>query len=280
MKALIIGVGLIGGSFALSLREHGLCDEVLGCDSSAENAAEAVRRGLIDRAVEMDEGLAEADLVVLAAPVDKIPLLTTKILNKVTDAQVVMDMGSTKSELCEVVSMHRRRGRLVATHPMWGTEYSGPQAAVEGAFKGRKVVLCDVEHSDRDAVELVEKIYTTIGMPIVYMSPEEHDLHTAYVSHISHITSFALALTVLEKERESQHIFDLAGGGFESTVRLAKSSASTWIPILMQNKYNVLDVLREHIHQLQIMRVMIERDDVEGLRESMSRANSIQKILE
>jgi prephenate dehydrogenase len=162
---------------------------------------------------------------------------------------------------------------------MWGTEYSGPQAAVEGAFKGRKVVLCDVEHSDRDAVELVEKIYNTIGMPIVYMSPEEHDLHTAYVSHISHITSFALALTVLEKERESQHIFDLAGGGFESTVRLAKSLPKTWAPIFLQNKYNVLDVLREHIHQLQILRRMIERDDKEGLLEAMHKANKIREIL-
>ena len=176
--------------------------------------------------------------------------------------------------------MHPNRGRLVATHPMWGTENSGPDAAEHGAFKGRTVVICESHLSDGDAVEQVEKIYRTLGMPIKYMSAEEQDMHCAYVSHISHITSFALALTVLEKERESQHIFDLAGGGFESTVRLAKSSASTWIPILMQNKYNVLDVLREHIHQLQIMRVMIERDDVEGLRESMSRANSIQKILE
>lgn len=280
MKAFIIGIGLIGGSFALSLKEKGICSEVLGCDVSAENEAEALRRGLIDRCAAFAEGVAEADLVVLAAPVDKIPLLATKVLNKVSPRQIVMDMGSTKSELCEVTSMHRNRGRLVATHPMWGTEYSGPAAAVSGAFAGRKVVLCDVEHSDPDAVAAVENIYSRIGMPIVYMAPDEHDLHTAYVSHISHITSFALALTVLEKEREAQHIFDLAGGGFESTVRLAKSSASTWVPILMQNKYNVLDVLREHIHQLQIMRLMIERDDEKGLREAMSRANTIQKILE
>jgi len=280
MKAFVIGIGLIGGSFALSLKEKGICSEVLGCDVSAENEAEALRRGLIDRRAAFAEGVAEADLVVLAAPVDKIPLLATKVLNKVSPRQIVMDMGSTKSELCEVISMHRNRGRLVATHPMWGTEYSGPAAAVSGAFTGRKVVLCDVGRSDPDAVAAVESIYSRIGMPIVYMAPDEHDLHTAYVSHISHITSFALALTVLEKEREAQHIFDLAGGGFESTVRLAKSSASTWVPILMQNKYNVLDVLREHIHQLQIMRLMIERDDEKGLREAVCRANTIQKILE
>lgn len=280
MRAFVIGIGLIGGSFALSLKEKGICDEVIGLDASADNEAEALRRGLIDRCAPLDEGIAESDLIVLAAPVDRIPLLATKILNKVSPHQIVMDMGSTKGELCEVTSMHRNRGRLVATHPMWGTEYSGPKAAVSGAFAGRKVVLCDIEHSDPDAVATVEGIYSRIGMPIVYMAPDEHDLHTAYVSHISHITSFALALTVLEKERESQHIFDLAGGGFESTVRLAKSSASTWVPILMQNKYNVLDVLREHIHQLQIMRLMIERDDEDGLREAMSRANTIQKILE
>ena len=167
----------------------------------------------------------------------------------------------------------------MATHPMWGTEYSGPEAAQKEAFKGRNVVICEGERSDADALALVEQIYTDFGMPIVRMGAEDHDLHTAYVSHISHITSFARALTVLEKEREEQHIFDLAGGGFESTVRLAKSSARTWVPILMENKYNVLDVLREHIHQLQVMRKQIERDDLEGLAESIAKANSIQRII-
>ena len=227
----------------------------------------------------LEEGLPSADLIVLATPVDTIPLLTVKILNRIAPHQVVMDTGSIKGELCEVVAMHARRGRFVATHPMWGTEYSGPEAAVHDGFEGRTVVLCDGAESDPDALKLVEDIYRKIGMPIKYMSPEEHDLHTAYVSHISHITSFALALTVLEKEREEQHIFDLAGGGFESTVRLAKSAPRTWVPILLRNKYNVLDVLREHIHQLQIMRRMIERDDAEGLTAAMQRANAIQKIL-
>ncbi|MBQ5620643.1 MAG: prephenate dehydrogenase/arogenate dehydrogenase family protein, partial [Alistipes sp.] len=151
--------------------------------------------------------------------------------------------------------------------------------AVHGAFAGRTVVICEKERSDEDALKLVEELFRALEMPAIYMAPEEHDLHAAYVSHISHITSFALANTVLEKEREDQHIFDLAGGGFESTVRLAKSSAATWVPILMQNKYNVLDVLREHIHQLQLMRRMIERDDVEGLDELITRANSIQRII-
>ena len=279
MKILIAGLGLIGGSFALALRDRGIADEILGVEKSDENAAEALRLGLADRIVTLEEGVPQADLVVLATPVDTIPLMAVKALNHVTDRQVVMDMGSIKAELCEVISMHARRGRFVAAHPMWGTEYSGPRAAQHGAFTGRNAVLCDAERSDADALATVERIFRTLDVPVVYMGAEEHDLHAAYVSHISHVTSFALALTVLEKEREERHIFDLAGGGFESTVRLAKSAAATWVPILLRNKYNVLDVLREHIHQLQIMRRMIERDDAEGLTSAFGKANSIQRII-
>ena len=278
MKAAVIGIGLIGGSFALTLKDKGICEEVIGVDNSERNRAKAVELGLVDRTLPLDEAIPAADLIVLATPVDSIPLLAVKVLNKV-DRQVVIDMGSTKQELCEVIAQHPRRGRFVATHPMWGTEYSGPEAAVHDGFEGRTVVLCDGAESDPDALKLVEDIYRKIGMPIKYMSSEEQDTHTAYVSHISHITSFALALTVLEKEREEEHIFDLAGGGFESTVRLAKSSPDTWAPIFMQNKYNVLDVLREHIHQLQIFRRLLEKDDTEGLKQMMQRANRINRII-
>ena len=278
MKAAVIGIGLIGGSFALTLKDKGICEEVIGVDNSERNRAKAVELGLVDRTLPLDEAIPAADLIVLATPVDSIPLLAVKVLNKV-DRQVVIDMGSTKQELCEVIAQHPRRGRFVATHPMWGTEYSGPEAAVHDGFEGRTVVLCDGAESDPDALKLVEDIYRKIGMPIKYMSSEEQDTHTAYVSHISHITSFALALTVLEKEREEEHIFDLAGGGFESTVRLAKSSPETWAPIFMQNKYNVLDVLREHIHQLQIFRRLLDKDDTEGLKQMMQRANRINRII-
>ena len=278
MKAAVIGIGLIGGSFALTLKDKGICEEVIGVDNSERNRAKAVELGLVDRTLPLDEAIPAADLIVLATPVDSIPLLAVKVLNKV-DRQVVIDMGSTKQELCEVIAQHPRRGRFVATHPMWGTEYSGPEAAVHDGFEGRTVVLCDGAESDPDALKLVEDIYRKIGMPIKYMSSEEQDTHTAYVSHISHITSFALALTVLEKEREEEHIFDLAGGGFESTVRLAKSSPETWAPIFMHNKYNVLDVLREHIHQLQIFRRLLEKDDTEGLKQMMQRANRINRII-
>lgn len=256
-----------------------MVEEVMGMEVSEERAKEALSLGLADRIVPFEEGVTTADLIVLATPVDSIPMLAVKALNRVQKPQVVIDLGSTKGELCEVIDQHTRRSRFVAVHPMWGTEYSGPQAAVKGAFAGRTAVICERERSDEDALQRVEELLRTLQMPVIYMSAEEHDLHTAYVSHISHITSFALANTVLEKEREDRHIFDLAGGGFESTVRLAKSASSTWVPILMQNKYNVLDVLREHIHQLQLMRRMIERDDTTGLREVIDRANSIQRII-
>ena len=279
MKATVIGLGLIGGSFALSLKDKGLCERITGVEHSEKSAHKALELGLVEAVVTLDEALEESDLIVLATPVDVIPVMATKILNRIRPNQILMDMGSTKQELCEITMMHPNRGRLVATHPMWGTENSGPEAAEHNAFAGRTVVICERDKSDKDALMVVEKIYNALGMPIRYMSAEEQDTHCAYVSHISHITSFALALTVLEKEREEEHIFDLAGGGFESTVRLAKSLPQTWAPIFLGNKYNVLDVLREHIHQLQILRRMIERDDREGLIEAMQKANKIREIL-
>lgn len=279
MITTIIGTGLIGGSFAMSLREYALADHIIGVDQSASNLRHALELGIIDQALPLNEAIAQSKLIVLAIPVNYIPLEAIKILNQATNSQVVMDMGSTKEELSEAISMHPRRGRFVETHPMWGTEKSGPEAAQKDAFTGRVVVICEADRSDADARELVETIYRTIGMPIKYMNADEHDMHAAYISHISHITSYALALTVLEKEREDAAIFDLASGGFESTVRLAKSSASMWSPILMKNRYNVLDVLRENIHQLQIFRKMLEQEDVAGLEAMITKANTISRIL-
>lgn len=279
MVTTVIGLGLIGGSFALALKDKGLAEKVIGVDKDPAHAAKALEMGLVDEILPLEEAVDQSQIVVMAIPVNAIPLMAVKILNRMGDDQILVDMGSTKEELCEVVSQHPRRGQLVATHPMWGTEYSGPEAAVRDAFAGRSVVICQREKCAPEALRQVEEIYKNIGMPVIYMEPEEHDVHAAYVSHISHITSFALALTVLEKEREEDTIFDMAGGGFESTVRLAKSSAEMWIPIFLKNKYNVLDVLREHIHQLQVMRRMIEKDDTDGLRQMIEKANSIQKII-
>ena len=279
MVTAIIGTGLIGGSFALCLREQGLAERIVGVERSASHASRAVELGIVDEVAPLDEAIATADLIVIATPVDSIPTLAVKVLNKIAPHQTVIDVGSIKEELCEMISQHPARGRFVATHPMWGTEHSGPEAAMRGAFAGRRVVICERERSDSDALQLVEEIYRKVGMTPIYMGAEEQDVHCAYISHISHITSFALALTVLEKEREEEHIFDLASAGFESTVRLAKSAPETWTPIFLRNKYNVLDVLGEHIHQLQVLRKMIERDDAEGLTEAMRHANSIRRIL-
>lgn len=285
MTAAVWGLGLIGGSMALALRDNALADRIVGVDASPENAAKALELGLVDETVDADEATKptsealRADLIILATPVDATPVLAVKALNKARPEQVIMDVGSIKEELCEVIEKHPARGRFVATHPMWGTEFSGPEAARKGAFAGRTAVICDREKSDPDALATVEALYETLGAQVIHMSAAEQDMHAAYVSHISHITSFALALTVLEKEREQERIFDLAGGGFESTVRLAKSSPNTWVPILAGNKYNVLDVLREHIHQLNIMKKILERDDLPALHAAISKANEIKKIL-
>ena len=280
MRICIIGLGLIGGSFALAIHKHSLAERIFGVDASPRNAEKALELGLVDELTTFDRATEVADMVVLATPVDVIPQLAIKLLNRVHDNQTVVDLGSTKEELCEIISQHPRRARFVAAHPMWGTEHSGPEAAVEGAFAGCNTVLCEVEQSDEKAVAEVEHIFTKIGMKIMRMSPAQHDTHAAYVSHISHITSFILATTVLEKERESDTILNLAGGGFESTVRLAKSSPDMWIPILTQNKYNVLDVLREYIHQLEIFRKALEKDNRAEIRATIERANQIRKVLD
>lgn len=280
MKVTVIGLGLIGGSFALALRAKGIATDIVGVESSPLHAAKALELGLVDRILPLAEAVEGAELIAIAVPVDVIPQLAVKILNRVTADQIVIDMGSTKGELCEIISQHPARSRFVATHPMWGTEFSGPEAATADSFAGRNVVICQKELSDAEAVAIVEQIYRKLGMGILEMDAEQHDLHAAYVSHISHITSFILSTTVLEKEREEEAIFNLAGGGFDSTARLAKSSADTWIPIFKQNKYNVLDVLREYIHQLNLFRKALERDDYKELEQIISRANQIKRVLQ
>ena len=280
MRVTVIGLGLIGGSFALALRAKGIATEVVGVEANPLHAAKALELGIADSVLPLAEAIEGSELIAIAVPVDAIPQLAVKILNRVTEHQIVIDMGSTKGELCEIISQHPARSRFVATHPMWGTEYSGPQAATADSFAGRNVVICQKELSDVEAVEKVETIYRTLGMDVLEMDAEQHDLHAAYVSHISHITSFILSTTVLEKEREEEAIFNLAGGGFDSTARLAKSSAETWIPIFKQNKYNVLDVLREYIHQLNLFRKALERDDYKEIEQIILKANQIKRVLQ
>ncbi|MGV3529342.1 MAG: prephenate dehydrogenase [Flavisolibacter sp.] len=274
----IIGTGLIGGSLALALKEKSLADKIIGVEANEAHAEKALELGLVDEVQDWRTALQQSDLVVLAIPVDAVEKLLPQMLDEAKE-QVIMDMGSIKEGIQKAVADHPRRGRFVATHPMWGTEYSGPQAAVRGAFAGKATVICDKPHSDADAVQLVEDLYTQLQMHILYMNAVEHDLHVAYISHISHITSFALANTVLEKEREEDAIFELASGGFESTVRLAKSNADMWVPVLMQNRENVLDVLNEHLSQLRKFKACLEKENTPYLRELIENANKIRKII-
>lgn len=278
MRIAIIGTGLIGGSLSLTLKAKGVASFVTGVEQNEQHAKRALELGLVDAIATLPEAIAEADLIVLATPIDAAEALLPGILDMVSK-QVVMDVGSTKKVICESVANHPNRGRFVATHPMWGTEYSGPDAAVNTAFAEKATVICSKEESDSDAVELVEHVYKTLGMHLLFMKADDHDVHVAYVSHISHITSFALANTVLEKEREEDAIFELASGGFESTVRLAKSNPAMWVPIFMQNRDNVLDVLNEHIAQLRKFKACLEKENFDYLQELIEHANGIRRIL-
>jgi len=276
----IVGVGLISGSFALALKEKGFAKNIIGVSRTQASIDKAKALGIIDEALPMEEAVKKSDFIYVAIPVDVTVPVIAQIMDLINDKQIVADAGSTKYALCKSLEDHPKRKRFVATHPMWGTEYSGPEAAVRDAFKGRSCVICEKEKSDRDAVDTIENIYKDLGMRIVYMNAENHDIHAAYVSHISHITSFALANTVLEKEKEGDAIFELAGGGFESTVRLAKSNPSMWAPIFMQNRENVLDVLNEHISQLRKFKASLEKENLDYLTELMVNANKIKKIIE
>lgn len=274
----IVGVGLIGGSLALKCRKNGLANRIVGVDSNQGHGSKAIELGLVDEMMTLDEAVRVADVIVLAVPVGVLSALLPYVLDRVSH-QVVIDMGSTKSQLANLVKDHPHRGRFVASHPMWGTEYSGPEAAVENAFEDKAVIVCDSIDSDPDALEIATEIFKSLKMRIIEMGSNDHDLHAAYVSHISHITSFALANTVLEKEKEDDAIFEMASAGFESTVRLAKSNPEMWTPILMQNRENILDVLNEHITQLRKFKSCLEKENWEYLNELMSKANQIRRII-
>lgn len=275
----IVGVGLISGSLSLILKDRQLVKHVIGVSRTPKSLQKALDLGIIDEALPLEEAVKRSELIYVAIPVDVTIPMMLKIMDLITDQQIVVDAGSTKQALCEALAAHPKRSRFVASHPMWGTEYSGPEAAVREAFSGRTCVICEKEKSNPDAVAKVEDLYRTLGMKLTYMEAYDHDMHAAYVSHISHITSFALANTVLEKEKEEDAIFTLAGGGFESTVRLAKSSPDMWLPIFIQNKEHVLDVLNEHITQLRKFKSCLEKDNYEYLRELMQNANKINRII-
>lgn len=279
MKIALIGVGLIGGSMALKLREKKFADFIYGIDKSDIHLNEALELGIIDAKADLEHGIKNSDLVIIAIPVDSTRKILPQIFDLISEDQTVMDSGSTKSGIVEAVKNHPMRKRFVAFHPMWGTENSGPKAAIPDGFSGKAAVICDKEDSAKNALMTVEKVAGNLDMHLIYMNAKDHDMHTAYISHISHITSYALANTVLEKEREEDNIFQLASSGFSSTVRLAKSHPEMWVPIFRQNKENVLDVLNEHITQLRKFKSALEKENYELLEELIRNANKIRDIL-
>lgn len=284
MKNLgIIGLGLIGGSMAIDLKRKGFAQTVLGVDADPVNAAAAEKIGLVDRVVSFEECVDQSDVIILAVPVDAALKLLPMVLDRFEQTgasdKLVMDVCSTKEHLSQSVKYHAKRKMYVASHPMSGTEYSGPWAALPGLFDGRACIICDSDESDRKAVKVVEELYTTLNMRVIYMNSSNHDVHTAYVSHVSHVISFALAQTVLEKEKDEKHIFDLASGGFSSTVRLAKSGADMWTPILIQNSDNVLRVMDTYMDKLRAFREAIAEGDEEAVRGLIEEANKIKRII-
>ena len=279
MKVTIIGLGLIGGSLAKDLRLARFADELVGIETSEVNAREAVKLGLVDRIEPFETGIKNTDLIIIAIPVDKELEVLPAVLSGIDKNTTVTDMGSTKKVITAIVENHPNRRQFVAAHPMSGTEFSGPQAAVEGLFKGKITIVCDHEKSGPQHLALIEKMFQALEMKIAYMSSDEQDHSTAYVSHLPHAAAFALANAVQDKE-DRNIIFDLASGGFRSTVRLAKSSCSMWKPIFEQNSRYVVDSLDEYIRHLQQFRDSIKNNNFAELEKLILNANKIRSILD
>jgi prephenate dehydrogenase len=280
MTIAAVGIGLIGGSLMIDLRRRGFADKIIGVDSNLQHRNIAQLCGLVDETDTLENAVDRSDLIILSTPVDTNCSMLPGILDRIAGtSKVVTDMGSTKGSMAKISENHPGRGRYVALHPMAGTEFSGPLAAIGKLFDYKNAIICDRELSDEDALSLVEKMLDLLNMRKVYMNSSDHDVHVAYVSHISHITSFSLALSVLDKEKEEQNILTLAGGGFESTVRLAKSNGDTWAPIFLENSQFITEVIDNYIEKMNLFRKMISEKDKEGLKALMEEANKIRKIL-
>jgi len=278
MKVYVIGIGLIGGSLARDIKSLYPGTEICGIDVNEEHLSQAEALKIIDRPAKMAD-LKKADLVIVSTPVDTMLQLLPEVLDTIDDGALVIDAGSTKALICDAVEEHPKRRNFMACHPIAGTEHSGPSAALKGLFEEKTNIICEVE---KTAFKLQEKgleIFKKMGMRIRYMNPVAHDKHIAYVSHLSHISSFMLGKTVIEKEKNERDIFDMAGSGFESTVRLAKSSPAMWTPIFEQNKDNVLEVLEAYIDNLTAFRLKLEGGDYKGIYDEMDNTNKIKEIL-
>lgn len=278
MKIAIIGLGLIGGSMAIDLKKRGFAKHIIGVDTDLLHAQTAKQIGLVDEIMDLKLAIEASEIIILATPADATLRLIPKVLDLV-DNQIVTDVCSTKAVISERVKFHQKRKNYVSAHPMAGTEHSGPWAALSGLFDGKAVIFTDAEDSEELALSKIKKMYVELNMRPLFMSAYNHDTHVAYVSHISHISSFALALTVLEKEKNEKNIFNLSSGGFDSTVRLAKSSAEMWTPIFMQNSDNVLTVLNTYIDKLKEFKWAIEHNNDKEVSDLITEANKIKKVL-
>jgi prephenate dehydrogenase len=280
MTITVVGIGLIGGSLMIDLRKREFADRIIGVDTSNQHQNIAILSGIIDETDTLENAIERSDIILLCTPVDTNCAMLPGILDRIAGtSKVVADMGSTKASIAAISKNHPGRGRYVAVHPMAGTEYSGPLAAIGKLFDYKVAIICDPKLSDPDALELTEKMLRVLNMRITYMNSNVHDIHVAYVSHISHITSFSLALCVLEKEQKEENILTLAGGGFESTVRLAKSNSETWAPIFTENAESIMEVIDTYIEKMKLFRKMISAKDKKGLKSLMEEANKIRKIL-
>lgn len=280
MTITIIGLGLIGGSLAIDIRNHNLATRIIGVDKSQKNSEDALSVGLVDEITELDIAVTNSDYIIIAIPVDQTMQVLDDVLDKIHAKTVVIDVGSTKEGICITAEKNRNRGNFVATHPIAGTENSGPLAAIPGLFKDKLSIICDPEKSSEFAIEKTKSIYKAIGMKIIYMKSKDHDLHAAYVSHLSHISSFTLGMTVLEIEKDEETIFELAGSGFESTVRLAKSSPEMWAPIFEQNSKHLSQALDAYIKNLKTFKKLIEEKETSKIYSAIKEANDIRRILE
>ncbi|MFN8672581.1 MAG: prephenate dehydrogenase [Candidatus Sericytochromatia bacterium] len=276
----VIGLGLIGGSIALDLKKVNYIDKIIGVDNNKENCKLALELNIVDEIKELDEAVKSSDLVLVSIPVNATEKVLQNVLDKINETTIVTDVGSTKENICLAVENHKNRKNFVAGHPIAGTEHSGPKAAFSGLFSKKTGIICDQEKSYDFAVKEVEKIYQVLGMKILYMDSKAHDLHIAYVSHLSHISSFALGATVLEKEKDETTIFNLAGSGFESTVRLAKSSPAMWTPIFEQNMENVSTALDEYIKNLLVFKQYLDNKEYNKIFDYMKDTNEIRRVLD
>ena len=278
MNVFVIGIGLIGGSMALDIKSKYDPVTIYGIETNKDYFAEALNLKIIDKKATISD-LAAADLVILAVPVDIALVLLPSILDAINDDALVIDVGSTKFPICDSISSHPKRRNFMATHPIAGTEFSEPTAPITGLFVGKTNIICEIEKTAYKLQQRALELFDKLGMRIRYMDTKSHDEHIAYVSHLSHISSFMLGKTVIKKEKDERDIFDMAGSGFESTVRLAKSSPAMWTPIFKQNKNHVLKTLEEYISNLSNFKELLESDNYDAIFNEMQGVNKIKEIL-